>query len=211
MARANIVGLKTMTRRIIKPQPGEDGHGNFFHGNGKGFVKIDGHPNWRNKFISEFCKYKIGDLLWQRESGWVDNNFIRGLNDPNLYWKADFELYNEVTKVIIKEHCCFFPSMFMYKEFSRLKLIITNIRIEQVQEITNDDAIAEGIGFAASDSHYAYFGYRNYLYNSKSPDHNTIGYGSPKRSYQSLWQLINGLKSWNDNPWVWVIEYKIVG
>src|SRR5690349_17204720 len=70
MVQAILVGRKTQTRRIIKPQPVDNTEvdGNFFEGNHKGFVKVDGHPNWQHQFANEFCKYQTGDVLWVRET-----------------------------------------------------------------------------------------------------------------------------------------------
>jgi hypothetical protein len=70
------------------------------------------------------------------------------------------------------------PSIHMPFEACRLFLKITNIRVERLQEITCKDVLAEGM-----DS----------------------GHDS---SFITLWQSINGAKSWDSNPWVWVIEFK---
>lgn len=205
-AQAILQGRKTMTRRIIKPQPIDNREidGNFFHGNHKGYVKVDGHPNWQKQFVYEFSNKQVGDLLWVRESGWVDNNYIPGLNDPHLYWKADYDNYSEHTKYLIENHTCKFPAIHMYKVFACIWLEITAIRIERLQDISEDDAIKEGVEptieseFQGMKEQF----YKNYgnLYSDDQTD--------AIESFCALWHLLNGKESWDANPWVWVIEFK---
>ena len=71
---------------------------------------------------------------------------------------------------------------------SRITLEITGVRVERLQDITANEALAEG-----------------------TPDLRTIENGwDMKRCFQELWQSINGADSWASNPWVWVIEFKKV-
>ncbi|MCY1558428.1 hypothetical protein D9M68_953610 [compost metagenome] len=69
---------------------------------------------------------------------------------------------------------------------SRILLEITAVRVERLQDITNEQAMAEGIG-EPLDERYA-----------ASVD------------FRELWESINGAESWNANPWVWVVEFKRV-
>lgn len=75
------------------------------------------------------------------------------------------------------------PSIHMAKRASRIKLEITDIGVERLQEITRDDAIAEGITQWAT---------------------------SPENAYAALWEEINGAGSWAQNPWLWVVTFKRV-
>lgn len=147
-----------------------------------------------------------GDILWVRESGWVDNNFIRGFNEPTLFWKADLPEYNDITKFLIKNHCYSFPAIHMYKEFTRYFLRIKNITVERLQDITEASAIAEGIepvqGFDSGEGVPMQQMYRNYL---------DYGYTEvlPIDSFISLWTKLNQNRApWELNPWVWVIEFE---
>ena len=71
---------------------------------------------------------------------------------------------------------------------SRITLEITGVRVERLQDITNNDALDEG-----------------------TPDLRTIENGwDMRRCFQDLWEQINGVGSWGENPWVWVIEFKKV-
>lgn len=90
------------------------------------------------------------------------------------------------------------PSIHMPKEASRIFLKITDIRIECVQDISEKDAISEGVERLSPDC-----GYRNYLDDSSS------GCFTAKDSFKTLWQSINGLESWERNPLVLVISFEI--
>lgn len=81
------------------------------------------------------------------------------------------------------------PSIFMPKEACRLFLEVTNIRAERLQDITEEDAISEG-----TDTLDIYTGYEV----------------SNKGKFEGLWVNINGVESWESNPFVWVITFKIV-
>jgi hypothetical protein len=77
----------------------------------------------------------------------------------------------------------------------RLFLEITSARLERLQDITEEGAIAEGVEKKAEM--YKLYGFPNYT-----------AVASAKASYMTLWQTINGRDSWKQNPWVWVIQYK---
>lgn len=107
--------------------------------------------------------------------------------------------YGRVGDVLwVRESGIISQSIHMPRWASRITLEITGIRVERLQDISEEDAIAEGLlkfphkddvayGFMADDKH---------------------GYGSPRGAYHALWESINSAGSWADNPWVWVIEFK---
>ncbi|MGZ4992589.1 MAG: hypothetical protein ACXV8U_03170 [Methylobacter sp.] len=85
---------------------------------------------------------------------------------------------------------------------SRISLEITGIRVERLQDISEIDAIAEGIERTITGD-----GWRRYA------DKDTESAGiypcvTEIESYRSLWESLNGIESWNANPWVWVVEFK---
>lgn len=94
------------------------------------------------------------------------------------------------------------PSIFMPREAARIFLEVTDVRAERLQDISEEDAIAEGvevIGNAIGTPQY-----RDYL--NRNGDHSAGGW--PVISFQSLWEYINGAGSWETNPWVWVYSFK---
>ena len=122
----------------------------------------------------------VGDQLWVRETfaypndqvtiyraDWREDAKSRGLdniplNDKNIKWK---------------------PSIFMPRTAARIQLEITNIRIERLNDISEEDATKELV---------------------------CSGYIPAVDEYKELWESINGIGSWALNPFVWVIEFKVI-
>jgi hypothetical protein len=131
------------------------------------------------------CPYgTVGDILWVREKFRLENGIC--------YYAADFD-----TK--LKEHK-WKPSIFMRKEHCRLYLQITDIRMERLNKISKSDAKKEGIEFNR-DNLFKQLVYKCYA-------NSGLDYTNPIGSFRSLWEKINGIGSWEKNPWVWVISFK---
>jgi hypothetical protein len=213
MVRAILEGKKTQTRRIIKPQPCPD----------DGPIKVDWfHPTMVDKWGNEDagpevfgafsecgewgakCPYGApGDRLWVRES-------IDGTLGCDSYYLADetrvvdaigwFDLNLPVRKI---------PSIHMPRRVSRITLEITEVRVERLQEISEVDAINEGILSVRSPEwdrqHFP--AWRSEFDSACAANRKPPVGPSPARTYQALWESINGKGSWESNPWVWVIEF----
>lgn len=210
--RAILEGRKTQTRRVIKPQPrwGNDVVG----------VKIiDGVVYPMNSFPSQ-CAYPIylsgikeymygtkqpygiiGDRLWVRET-WAE------CPDGGCLYKAD-PMFIGCDKSDFAWD--WKSSMFMPRWASRITLEITDIRVERVQDITEEDAIAEGIEFYSGWEEECGEGYCT---GEGWMDYKSFDYGcsTPKDSYCTLWDSLNAKRgfSWESNPWVWVLTFKVV-
>ncbi|MDC5518789.1 hypothetical protein NRA64_18600, partial [Acinetobacter baumannii] len=96
------------------------------------------------------------------------------------------------------------PSIHMPRTASRITLEITGVRVERLQDISDADAIAEGIERdvrldPAGTCHWRVYGAEQ-----------GMGTNLPGASYLSLWEQINGPGSWLLNPWVWVVEFERV-
>lgn len=175
MVQALLEGRKTQTRRIVKPQPNGGPQAEMINLGGA-WGLLDGilSGEWR-------CPYgQPGDLLWVRET-------YRHIELPPHQWDevGECEIDYRATPRKIFEGCevPWRPSIHMPRRDSRLTLRITDVRVERVQEISEADALAEGVKRSqrASDA---------------------------RDSYASLWESINGTGSWDANPWVWVIEFQ---
>lgn len=221
MIRASMNETKTLTTRILTKH--NSTCSTLFTGDGQGWhsfdfndVVFDGKYGaikdyWYIKVkvpINDtrhriFCKWEKGDIIWARESGWVHNNYMRGLNDPCLYWKADYDQYDEADRAVIKNNCGHFPGIHMYKEFCRMWLEITGVKVERLQDISQEDCIAEGIEREWDGTAYWYKNYE-----AKEGDIPQMFKQDPKRSFQSLWLKIHGQASWDQNPIVWRVSYK---
>lgn len=195
MVQAILEGRKTQTRRVVRPQPLKLNFSTALPLNelinnlewltNKGLNEIRKDAN---AYVFPKCPYGyVGDVLWVRET-WQD--YARpDIKDVRFIFKAD---KTDAIGSIIKWK----PSIFMPKKACRIFLKIRDIRVERVQEISEDDAFSGGI-----KSHEGMC--KNYL--SKNSDD---WFGDITDSFQSLWQSINGERSWSDNPWVWLISFE---
>lgn len=207
MVRAILNGTKSQTRRVIKPQPDDyidRLHGNRFRqrapyilahpetGEGDyGFGFSDENRQWK-------CPYgKPGDRLWVRETWshtgvavWTIDDARRASGNGKVIYKATDEQ---------PCHGCWWPSIHMPREFSRITLEIGAVRVERLNEISEADAIAEGI--ITFDERY--------FHHSASAAQESR-FMQATMAYRDLWEVINGPDSWDVNPWVWVVEFKRV-
>lgn len=144
------------------------------------------------------CPYgQPGDVLWVRETFHYvhdaeTNKFLK------YGYKADWSI--GITSHP-KNKGIWRPSIHMPKEAARLFLQIQDIRVERLQDISENDAIAEGVAFVGKtpSGHNLYKDYRERFIEP---------FFAPENSFMSLWVSINGQRSWMSNPWVWVIEFE---
>lgn len=136
------------------------------------------------------CPYKKGDIIWVRET-WT--NRVSDFEGSGMYlYKADGDTPKKWR-----------PSIFMPKAACRLWFKVVDVRFEWLREISEQDAIAEGIEVIHIAEGQTPI-YLNYLLNQK------LGTVNPCKSYATLWDKINGSGSWLANPFVWVIEFERV-
>ncbi len=93
------------------------------------------------------------------------------------------------------------PSIHMPRIASRILLEITDVRVERLGEISDEQALAEGVRLYTD---HAEFGDWYHVEGIETYS------AAPRRSFELLWSSINGADSWNSNPWVWVVEFKQV-
>ena len=215
MVRANLNGTKTQTRRLVTPQPDDDGLWN----DDDYPRSIDSALKGWNGTVSltgeskEFkCRYgKPGDIHWVRENfrkyypsldGYLDfdNPIIEyqadGLEEVYLMDGDGFHQYKKNGEM--KTIACK-PNIHMPKELCRIFNMVTKVRLEKLHDISSEDAIAEGIEF----QEFPELKIKAYkLYGSNDWDENPIN------SYFSLWIQLHGEKSFRENPWVWVIDFE---
>lgn len=189
MVRAILDGRKTQTRRVIKPtQPRDDGM----------------WPAGRNPVPD--CPYgRPGDRLWVRETWGISLCGNRVSLSPEawpdgwpvdrLRYAADGYDFGLSTKR---------PSIHMPRWASRITLEITDIRVQRLRDISEDDAVAEGIEYGQSDG--ATSNGRNRCFvNPVSPNEE----GTAQWAFSQLWDSINAERApWASNPWVWAVSFK---
>jgi hypothetical protein len=178
MVRAISDGRKTMTRRILKPQPTKPFDAVFFSplygwftGNG-----LTGETIEKLNTRFDGC-----DRLWVRET-WRQAYPKTSYSDGIVY-KADKKKALGMDEYSDRHD--WKPSIHMLRKHSRISLRITNMKIERLQDITRGDAMEEGCPFA-----------------------NMADGDDPRHWFSSLWESINGKGAWEADPWVVAISFK---
>lgn len=183
MVRAILDGRKTQTRRRIKHVP--TGTARIWHDGAEWNIENAAGSLWLGALN---CPYgKRGDRLYVRETWALAQYDFDHIADVYIYL-ADFGMD--------PVYWNWKPSIYMPRAAARLILEITDIRAERLQDICEDDAIAEGVEKIAGKETY-----RNYC--NESSD-----FLLAQSSYESLWEKINGPGNWDSNPWVWVITFQ---
>lgn len=187
MVRAILEGRKTQTRRVVKPQPDlipsdvPPAPGD----NGYWWPASKAQSMVQTRDMPCYCPYGVpGDRLWVREAWAADEMWDRvpprDIPEGQRIW-LEGSGFDRGVKGRLR------PSIHMPRWASRILLEVVSIRVERLQEISEDDAKAEG-------------GTANIMLNYRAP-------------FSYLWKLIyghEGPNSWAANPWVWVVEFKRV-
>jgi len=198
MVRAILDGRKTQTRRVVKLR---DPSGTYAVHDEDGFpLSMDDGGNWRG----DRPPYGFpGDRLWVRESFWQAVRSTQGpCGEYSSYWGDTIEYAEQRSKPgwhndnqYGKGWMARRPSIYMPRSASRITLEVVSVRVERLNDISEEDAIAEGL---ETDDGREF---------RSAP-------GSPWRieavdAFEDLWDSINEKKHpWSSNPWVWVVEFK---
>ncbi|MGM5010010.1 hypothetical protein ACD592_12885 [Rhizobium sp. 969_B3_N1_2] len=185
MVRALLAGTKTQTRRLLNPQPKLLKNGSWY----RPFPQDRG--NWQyalGGIIHAYAKLRIveGDRLWVRETWSHTGDHVFSIAEVRRS-PFGYPIYRADENPEYP-HAKFWPSIHMPREFSRLTLTVTEVRVERLQDISGADAIAEGI--ERSDRFPDRF---------MTPDGD---YAVPIIAYQRLWESINRAGAWDANPWI---------
>ncbi len=199
MILALLDGSKSQTRRLLKPQA-TDVIGYGWNG-AKGATWTDQDGETRR------LKLWAGQRVWVREA-WRPGYGAEGYREDlgRVAQPKDFDpkttaieyLADDTYELNGKNR----PGIHMCRWMSRITLTITDVRVERLQEITEADAIAEGIEkvfYGGDDPQYVgRFGWKDY----RDHPHAIAPYLSPMKSYETLWEKINGEGSWAASPWI---------
>lgn len=182
MTRGVLTGLKTVTRRVVKPQP-KEGQRIEYHEARKEWIYMRG---WA--LVDGVCRmpYRPGDILYVRET-WAAWSPTYG-TAPEIIYKADG--YSQSHKMKWR------PSIHMPREAARLFLRVTDVRVERVQDITYWDCLSEGITEEDIEERGA-----------NAPDA-SAKWLYAKTWDSTIKPAARDLYGWDANPWVWVIEFE---
>jgi hypothetical protein len=186
MVRAILEGRKTQTRRIMRPQP-----------------EWPQNRGWRSQRDLEaeshrFPYGKPGDRLWVRET-WQAFKTWNG--KPGVAYRAScpndtFDCTEDgcVDQIRILK---WRPAIFMPRDLSRLAVEVTDVRVERLQDITADDARAEGMPPEGPQPAKI------------NGELGSVYYFDPVVAFAHGWNTINGKRApWTSNPWVWVVTFR---
>lgn len=188
MVLAILAGTKTQTRRIVKARDLE---------------WMDVHQGLREPDNAERCPYGQpgGDRLYVRET-WAAPHAYDHL--PPRLIPQDARIHYAATED--RGGLLWRPSIHMPRWASRITLEVTDVRVERLQDISEKDAQAEGIERTED-----FFGCPCWRVYGEPDGADVVAPDDPIGSYRSLWELINGPGSWEQNPFVWVINFRRVG
>ncbi len=203
MIRALLDGRKTQTRRVLKPQPPQGAHSPFTWGTGPKpgyivFQEMAGAPMhpW---------PYTPGDRLWVREAHYLTDD---GESEYAVFAADEASVKEHFTdmqatmashpSIDWSKHLRLRPSIHMPRWASRLTLIVTDVRVQRVQDITEGDAQAEGIERLKSG--------RGFYDPTKSKGAVHLGarFDWATDAFEVLWDSLNADRGfdWDANPWV---------
>lgn len=208
MIRAILAGTKTQTRRVVKPQPVGpiDPLVSFNHGRMEiAFGRENRDPSgvgprwWRPAA-------QVGDTFWVRESHYMTDD---GDSEYAIF-AADEErvrqhlaimdgMRSRLTDERWRHHTKLRPSIHLPRWASRILLTVTDVRVERLNDITEADALAEGVKSEALGE-WVNCGFIE-VQRANCP---------PVTCFASLWMNINGAESWGANPWVFAYTFERV-
>lgn len=214
MVSAILEGRKKQTRRIVKPQPQDVGFGRncevhpYCTGTKWPLAYYERRGACWNSSAALKCPYPVGTRLWVKETfRGFDHVFTACSQVTGTQYRADMACRDSAGAAFLHDPNNLAPkwkpSIFMPRRLSRITLEITAVRVERLQDISEDDAVAEGIvDFGRQDgAPYPHF---NLLDRSLTTEHFAVAV------YAQLWQSINGPDSWNANPFVWAYDFRRV-
>ena len=207
MVQAILNGTKSQTRRVAKSIALD-------------WLESGLIPEFVAHTDNSLCPYgEPGDVLWVRETFYAYGKWVKNGHSKTgkQQWKfVDFtpewdNKYKYIDNPPLRVQTGKLdvigwykrPSLFMPRAACRIRLQITDIRVERLNEISEADAMSEGCKFVRPPVNQNATGHKHYLsrfYNAKNFRH----------SFETLWQSINGPESWEQNPWVWVINFERV-
>lgn len=182
MVRAILEGRKSQTRRVIKPQPDEVYKGKPIAPCNR--LEDDKYGQRRRVTgQSVRCPYgQPGDRLWVRETFGISGN--------GYFYRAD-TMQPETVRY------SWTPSIYMPRKASRITLEVEAVRVERLQEISDEDVLTEGVKS---------LNWRKYM--------DPVCYGARASDYRQIfecgWDEINAKRGfgWETNPWIWVVEFR---
>lgn len=202
MVRAILKGRKTKTRRIVK-----------LNASGRAWK---GKKNWHCDDPDALlaCPYQPGDRLWVRETWHTDESNLTAARSQHEDFMSASPIYFRADPVNDNAGCIWKPSIHLPRWASRITLEVTGVRIERLQDISEEDAKAEGLTTVTKDGNLYKWGIPD---RDGWPGTDDDGWPwakwevDPRAAFHHLWNgTYQDEKNWDSNPWVWVIDFMMI-
>lgn len=204
LTQAVLEGRKTQTRRMLNPT--------MF------FQRLETYEGWSNEDISAWkrsCNRRLyeaqGDMLQQMfdyalSSSRYKVGEVVAIAQKYADLAYDGEFSRLLGKVIFEKGC--HNKMFVKADLMPHRVRITNIRVERLQDISDEDCMAEGI--RRFEKEYVRFK-KEYCYTCQNyAVTDFYSFSTPREAYAALIDKISGKGTWENNPWVFVYDFEFV-
>jgi hypothetical protein len=208
MVRALLAGSKTQTRRILKPQPYEYDGRWWIVDRYSGDCRLD---DWLNDRCGAGPSVQPGDRLWCRETlKRAPHIWTYAADGAEVGWPARGDLAGKMRDTIVSIH--------MPRVVSRLTLTVTDVRVERLQDISEEDARAEGVPDAlegnAGDEIYCPKCHGMGVHAALGHNYGVTEVDcreceTARQRYRHLWEHINGAGSWEPSCWVAAYSFTV--
>ena len=195
MVRALLDGRKTQTRRVLKPrgkrpslfEPGQWSDS---------YVLDPGNAEW----VARDLPCRLGDWLWVREAWRTERTLdhIKPSLLPQNLPGRPLRIWHELDRDNCDQHGRYRHGRYMPRWASRLTLLVTNVRVQRLHDISEADARAEGLQRRM-----------DWLPQYRGSDDLPWCSEFPRDAFRYLWDSINGPDAWDANPWVAAISFEV--
>ena len=183
LTQAVLEGRKTMTRRLAMRHLVEDENGEYA---------------WDGTFFP--ASYKVGEIVAVAQSY---EDIIETVYGNDELWKFNYQLEVEDSHELLKEDIKGWKNkMFVKADLMPYKIRIKNVRIERLNDISDEDCIREGVIDDCPGVQYSF--QTNIGYCGQYP------FGTPREAFAALIDKVSGKGTWKINPWVYVYEFELV-
>lgn len=220
MVLAILAGHKTQTRRVAKfPSWVNEVQrvGPFFHGLGEhpshDCEESKCHHAYGKSMFTITVRHHVGTRLWVRETFMTQGADVRGRMmragkiPPEIIYRADDTEYTRSLGGMFKWQ----PAIFMPRIFSRINIEVTDVRVQRLQDITEEEAIAEGLteGFL-TETNGLYWQSGQTMIDQRHPLFDPkVAINRARGNFGMVWEKINGKKHpWAKNPWVFAYTFR---
>jgi hypothetical protein len=190
---------KTQFREAIKPQPNSEIN--------PVYLKECNSWQWATKESRRECPYQVGQKIFVKESFADFRN-----NNSEIFYKSDFEINNLIRAADIKWK----QAQHMKQEHSRIILLIKEIRVERLQDISEEDCDKEGIGHTGGWNGEDYddgeFFFGKLIETEDGMNWKNEMFEYPHLAFEKYWDSTHKKpeEKFEASPWVWVINFEVI-